>query len=96
MFGIFKTKNLINFLYIFILFYLVYHTLHGKYNLQNYLIYEFEERMYQDFHYNLNKKIIAINMDLHALRENKKDFIDEINKRINPKPRQGEIVIKLD
>ena len=96
MFGIFKTKNLINFLYIFILFYLVYHTLHGKYNLQNYLIYEFEERMYQDFHYNLNKKIIAINMDLHALRENKKDFIDEIDKSINPNPRQGEIVIKLD
>ena len=96
MFSIFKTKNLINFLFIFILFYLVYHTLHGKYNLQNYLIYEFEERMYQDFHYNLNKKTIAINMDLHALRENKKDFIDEIDKRINPKPRQGETVIKLD
>lgn len=96
MFGIFKTKNLINFLFIFILFYLVYHTLHGKYNLQNYLIYEFEERMYQDFQYNLNKKIIAINMDLHALRENKKDFIDEIDKRINSNPRQGEIVIKLD
>lgn len=96
MFGIFKTKNLINFLFIFILFYLVYHTLHGKYNLQNYLIYEFEERMYQDFHYNLNKKIIAINMDLLALRENRKDFIDEIDNRINPNPRPGEIVIKLD
>ena len=96
MFGVFKTKNLINFLFIFILFYLVYHTLHGKYNLQNYLIYEFEERMYQDLHYNLNKKIIAINMDLHALRENKKDFIDEIYNSINPNPRQGEIVIKLD
>ena len=52
--------------------------------------------MYQDFHYNLNKKIIAINMDLHALRENKKDFIDEIDRKINPNPRQGEIVIKLD
>ena len=96
MFGIFKTKNLINFLFIFILFYLVYHTLHGKYNLQNYLIYEFEERMYQDFHYNLNKKITAINMDLLALRENRKDFIDEIDNRINPNPRPGEIVIKLD
>ena len=96
MFSIFKTKNLINFLFIFILFYLVYHTLHGKYNLQNYLIYEFEERMYQDFHYNLNKKIIAINMDLLALRENRKDFIDEIDNRINPNPRPGEIVIKLD
>ena len=34
-------------------------------------------------------------MDLHTLRENKKDFIDEIDKRINPNPRQGEIVIKL-
>ena len=76
MFGLFKTKNLINIFFIFVLFYLAFHTLNGKYNLQNYLIQKFEERMYQDFHYNLKKEVMAINMDILALRQNKKDMID--------------------
>ncbi len=96
MLGLLKTKNLINLLFIFILFYLTFHTLNGKYNLQNYLIYKFEERMYQDFHYNLNKEVMAINMDILALKENRDDIIDEMLKRKNPYPREGEIVIKLD
>ena len=92
----FNAKNLLNFLFFFSLFYLIYHSVYGKYNIQNYLIHQFEERMYQDFHYNLKKEIDDINMDILVLLAEDDDMLDEINKKLNPSPREGEIVIKID
>ena len=52
--------------------------------------------MYNDFHYSLKKNLVAVNMDIWALRNESIDMIDEIQKRNNPNPRDGEIVIKID
>ena len=93
---IFNVKNLLNFLFIFILFYLTYHLIHGKYNIQNYLILKYEERMYKDFLYNLKQGLADTNMDILAIRNEKEDILDEISKRNNPTPKDGEIVIKID
>ena len=71
----FSTKIFINIFFIFILFYISYHTLHGKYNIQNYLINKFELKLFQDFHYNLKQKSLAVDMDL-ALYYEKDDFLD--------------------
>ena len=96
MLKVFNVKNLLNFLFFFIIFYLIYHSVHGKYNIQNYLILKYEERMYQDFRYNLKQGIADTNMDILAIRNEKEDMLDEISKRNNPTPRDGEIVIKID
>ena len=93
---LFKVSHLINFAFLFILFYLTYHTIHGKYNIQNYLINKYEQRMYEDFRYKLKQDAVAVNLDILALRNGKADMIDEIQKRNNPTPRDGEIVIKID
>ena len=52
--------------------------------------------MYQDFRYNLKQGIADTNMDILAIRNEKEDMLDEISKRNNPTPRDGEIVIKID
>ena len=52
--------------------------------------------MYQDFRYNLKKGIADTNMDILAIRNEKEDMLDEISKRNNPTPKDGEIVIKID
>jgi len=93
---IFKVSHLINFAVLFILFYLTYHTINGQYNIQNYLINKFEQRMYEDFRYKLKQDAVAVNLDILALRNGKADILDEIQKRNNPTPRDGEIVIKID
>jgi len=91
----FSTKILVNIFFIFILFYLTYHTFHGRYNIQNYLINKFELKLFQDFHYNLKQKTIAVDMDLRALRNESEDFLDEISKQFS-EPENGEILLKLD
>ena len=63
----FGSKLVLNLFFIFILFYLTYHIFNGRYNIQNYLINKFELKLFQDFHYNLKQKSIAVDMDLKAL-----------------------------
>ena len=91
-----KTNNLINFLFVFVLIYLIYHTIYGKFNIGNYLIYQFEQKMYLKLQDNLQKKMLDLNVDLHSFYSNKDDYIDEITKQKNTIPTEGEIIIKLD
>lgn len=93
---ILKIKNTLNLFFLLVVFYLIYHSFYGKYNIQNYLIFQFEERMYLDFHHNLKKEIDDINVDILALLAEDDDMLDEIIKNLNPSPREGEIVIKID
>ena len=89
------SKLLLNLFFVFILFYLTYHIFKGRYNIQNYLINKFELKLFQDFHYNLKQKSIAVDMDLKALYYEGEDFIDELSKQ-NSLPLPGETVLKLD
>ena len=90
-----SSKILVNILFIFVLFYLVYHTFNGKYNVQNFLINKFELKLFQDFQYSLKQKTLAIDMDLNALRNESDDFLDELSKQFS-EPENGEILFKLD
>ena len=94
--SIFKFSYFINFTLIFLIIYLIYHTIHGQYNIQNYLIHKFEKKLFEDFYYNLKQKSTLVNLDILAIRNDNIDMLDEIDKRINPTPRNGEIVIKID
>ena len=91
----FNSKILLNIVFVFLLFYLIYHTFNGKYNLQNYLINKFELKLFQDFHYSLKQKSLAVDMDLKALYYEKDDFLDELSKQ-SSEPENGETIIKLD
>ena len=91
----FSLKILINLFFIFIIFYLTYHILIGRYTIQNYFINKFELKLFQDFHYNLKQKSLAVDMDLEALYYQYDDFMDELSKQ-NILPDSGEIIIKLD
>jgi len=75
---------------------LIYHTLHGQYNIQNRLIYDFEKKLFEDFNYNLKKSLADVNKDIYALHYEFDDMVDEITKRKMPLPLQGEVLIKLD
>ena len=76
--------------------YLIYHTVYGKFNIGNYLIYQFEEKMYKKLQSNLDQKMLDINIDLHSFYSNKEDYIDEITKQNNPNIQDGETILKLD
>jgi len=91
-----KASSLINFFVIFVLIYLVYHTVYGKFNVGNFLIYKFEEKMYKKLQSNLDQKMLDINIDLHSFYSNKEDYIDEITKQNNPNIQDGETILKLD
>ena len=52
--------------------------------------------MYKDFHYSLKKEIDDINMDILALLAEDDDILDEIDKKLRPFPRDGEVVFKID
>ena len=91
----FSSKILLNIVFVFLLFYLIYHTFNGKHNLQNYLINKFELKLFQDFHYNLKQKSLAVDMDLKALYYEGEDFIEELSKQYS-EPKDGEIILKLD
>ena len=90
----FNSKILLNIVFVFLLFYFIYHTFNGKYNLQNYLINKFELKLFQDFHYNLKQKSLAVDMDLKALYYEKDDFLDELSKQFS-EPEKGETLLKL-
>lgn len=91
-----KASSLINFFFIFVLIYLIYHTVYGKFNIGNYLIYQFEEKMYKKLQSNLDQKMLDINIDLHSFYSNKEDYIDEITKQNSPNIQEGETILKLD
>ena len=91
-----KANILINFFFLFVLIYLIYHTVYGKFNIGNYLIYQFEEKMYKKLQSNLDQKMLDINIDLHSFYSNKEDYIDEITKQNNPNIQDGETILKLD
>ena len=91
-----KASSLINFFFIFVLIYLIYHTVYGKFNIGNYLIYQFEEKMLKKLQSNLDQKMLDINIDLHSFYSNKEDYIDEITKQNNPNIQDGETILKLD
>ena len=91
-----KASSLINFFFIFVLIYLIYHTVYGKFNIGNYLIYQFEEKMYKKLQSNLDQKMLDINIDLHSVYSNKEDYIDEITRKNNPNIQDGETILKLD
>ena len=50
-------KTLTN-LFVFMIGYLIYHTLYGNYNLQNYYITKFETKMFEDFSYRLKQSLV--------------------------------------
>ena len=52
--------------------------------------------MFEDFNYRLKNEIISVNKDIYALVLNMDDMVDEVAKRQNPLPREGEVLIKLD
>ena len=92
----FNAGILLNIVFIFIIFYLTYHLIYGKFNIQNYLVYKFEERVYKEKQEILDKNIADVAMDLNALRLNKEDYLEELQLQQNPLPQVGETVLKLD
>ena len=76
--------------------YLIYHTVYGRFNIGNYLIYKFEEKMYSNLQSNLDQKMNDIDIDLNSSYNKKEDYIDEIIKQNNPNIGDGETIIKLD
>tara|TARA_B100000965_G_C19506638_1_gene719958 strand:+ start:324 stop:611 length:288 start_codon:yes stop_codon:yes gene_type:complete len=91
-----KTNNLINLFFVFVVIYLIYHTIYGRFNIGNYLIYKYEYKMYVKLQEKLNIDMIDLNIDLHSFYSNKEDYIDEISKQKNSNPIEGEVIIKLD
>ena len=91
-----KTNNLINFFFIFVLIYLIYHTIYGRFNIGNYLIYKYEYKMYVKLKEKLDIDMVDLNIDLHSFYSNKDDYMDEITKQKNINPIDGEVIIKLD
>ena len=81
---------------IFMLLYLFYHLIYGKYNVGNYLINDFKKIILNDNLDDLNLKISSIDKDLFSLYTNKNDFIDEIAKRKYEYTNLGELLIKIN
>ena len=52
--------------------------------------------MFEDFNYTLQQELIMVNKDIYALGYNYPDMVDEISKRKNPFPVEGEVVFKID
>ena len=91
-----KSNNLINFFFAFVIIYLIYHTVYGKFNVGNYLIYKFESKIYDHLSTELRQNMIDLNVDLHSFYSNKEDYIDEITKQNSPNIQEGETILKLD
>jgi cell division protein FtsB len=85
-----------NFVIIFMLLYLFYHLIYGKYNVGNYLINDFKKIILNDNLDDLNLKISSIDKDLFSLYTNKDDFIDEIAKKKYEYTSSGELLIKIN
>lgn len=94
--AILKKLSLVNIFFFMTISYLAYHSLHGNYNIQNYLITKFEKKMFEDFNYRLTNEIIMVNKDIYALGYNYPDMVDEVFKNKYPFPVEGETLIILD
>ena len=70
--------------------------MYGRFNIGNYLIYKFEEKMYIKLQSNLDQKMNDIDVDLNSSYNKKNDYIDEITKQNNQNIEDGETIIKLD
>ena len=92
----FNLNIFFSFIIVFVLFYLCYHLLYGKYNIGNYLINDFKEKLLINEYNNLTIKISSIDKDLNALYTNKDDFIDEITKKKYGNTSSGEVLIKIN
>lgn len=90
------TNWLMNVFFIFIIFYLIYHTLYGKFNIQYLLVYSFENKLFEHQQNKIEKKIKDIEADLFALYTEKQDMTEELYFKYNPGPQGAETVIKLD
>ena len=93
---LFKASVLVNIFFVFIIFYLAYHLIYGNFNIQNYLVYKFEEKIWTQKQKMLDKNIADVAMDLNALRLEQDDYLEELQTQINPLPKEGETVLKLD
>ena len=92
----FKVTILVNIFFVFIIFYLAYHLIYGNFNIQNYLVYKFEEKIWKQKQETLDKNIADVAMDLNALRLGQEDYLEELQIQKNPLPNEGETVLKLD
>jgi hypothetical protein len=70
--------------------------IYGNFNIQNYLVYKFEEKIYKQKQDILDKNISDLAMDLDALYNQKEDYLEELQIQKNPLPNEGETVLKLD
>ena len=93
---LFKASMLLNIFFVLIICYLAYHLVHGKFNIQNYLVYKFEEKFWKQKQETLDKNIADVAMDLNALRLGQEDYLEELEIQKNPLPNEGETVLKLD
>ena len=64
---LFKASILVNIFFVFIIFYLAYHLIYGNFNIQNYLVYKFEEKIWKQKQETLDKNIADVAMDLNCL-----------------------------
>ena len=93
----FLNSNLLFNLFIFFLtIYLCYHLLFGKYNIGNFLINNFYEKIINEELEYIKTEIGQINLDLNALYTNREDFIDEVTKQRYSAISPGEVLIKID
>ena len=93
---LFNLNSFLSFISVFVLLYLCYHLFYGKYNIGNYLINDFKEKLLINEYNNLTSKISSIDKDLNALYTNKDDFIDEITKKKYGNTSSGEVLIKIN
>ena len=93
---LFKASMLLNIFFVLIICYLAYHLVYGKFNIQNYLVYKFEEKIWKQKQETLDKNIADVAMDLNALRLGQEDYLEELQFQKNPLPNEGETVLKLD
>ena len=70
--------------------------IYGNFNIQNYLVYKFEEKIWKQKQETLDKNIADVAMDLNALRLGQDDYLEELEIQKNPLPNEGETVLKLD
>ena len=89
-------STIINLIFGYIAFYLVFHAFNDRLNVQAYLVHKFEKELFEEKQRLINLDIKSIEMDLFALYAEKKDIHDELSKIYNPDPRNGETVLKID
>ncbi len=93
---LFKASMIVNVFFVFVICYLSYHLVFGNFNIQNYLVYKFEEKIWKQKQEKLDKNIADVAMDLNALRLEQEDYLEELRFQKNPLPNEGETVLKLD